>query len=118
LQADGKILVGGGFTILGVGSRIPGGWQLNGPSLAPGATIRSRGHVTGGRFNGSIWFVETIAAPPAVLTGLASNITSSAVTLNGSVDPRGTATTFRFEYGMTTSYGASTPVTSVGDGTN
>lgn len=47
-------------------------------------------------------------APPAVTTGSASGVTSSAATLNGTVNPNGAATTCHFEYGTTTGYGTST----------
>ena len=48
------------WTSLGAGSRIPSGWQLGGLSLPAGGTIRARGYVTGGQYNGSGWFVETL----------------------------------------------------------
>jgi hypothetical protein len=48
--------------------------------------------------------------PPAVTTGPASGVTSSAATLSGSVNPNGVAVTdCHFEYGLSTSYGASAP---------
>jgi uncharacterized delta-60 repeat protein len=47
------------WTSLGAGSRIPGGWRLMGVTLPPDGMIRARGHVTGGRYNGSAWFVES-----------------------------------------------------------
>ena len=43
-----------------------------------------------------------------VTTNGASNITSSSVTLNGTVDPNGLTTTLHFEYGITTNYGHTT----------
>lgn len=47
------------WTSLGAGTRIPGGWQLTGVTVPPGGgRIRARGHVAGGRYNGSAWFVE------------------------------------------------------------
>ncbi|MCX6902364.1 MAG: FG-GAP-like repeat-containing protein [Verrucomicrobia bacterium] len=48
---------------LGAGTRVPGGWQLGGVLLPPGGTIRARGYVTGGRYNASAWFVETLFQP-------------------------------------------------------
>ncbi|MCX6902524.1 MAG: delta-60 repeat domain-containing protein [Verrucomicrobia bacterium] len=56
---------------LNAGTRIPGGWQLPWLSLPSGAAIRARGYVTGGRYNGSGWFVETLLQAPwaAILTG-------------------------------------------------
>ncbi len=43
---------------LGPGTRIPGGWQLTGASVPPGATIRARGYVTGAQGDDSAWWVE------------------------------------------------------------
>jgi hypothetical protein len=43
--------------------------------------------------------------PPVVITSPASGMTSSAATLNGSLDPHGLTTTVYFQYGTTTSYG-------------
>jgi len=54
-------------------------------------------------------------------TEVASNITNTSVTLAGSVNPEGTATTYQFEYGTSSSYGSASPVSpgSVGsDSTN
>jgi hypothetical protein len=60
-------------------------------------------------------------APPAkrpqVVTGHATAITQTAATLNGTVNPRGLATAYRFDYGTTTAYGSSTTSTNVGSGT-
>jgi hypothetical protein len=53
--------------------------------------------------------------PPAVtgvLTGeTPTGVTSSGATLTGSLSPQGIETTYRFEYGETIGYGASTPTT-------
>ena len=46
---------------------------------------------------------------PTASTGAASAITSTSATLNGTVNPRNQPTTYRFEYGTTTGYGATTP---------
>lgn len=63
------------WSSLGVGSRIAGlpagqagGWQLGGLALPSGATIRARGCVTGGQFNGSGSFVESLLPTIAILT--------------------------------------------------
>ena len=42
---------------------------------------------------------EKKASPPSVTTEAASGITSNGATLNGSVNPNGSATTYKFEYG-------------------
>jgi uncharacterized delta-60 repeat protein len=52
-----------GWTNLGAGTRIPGGWQWTGLSLPGDATVRARGNVAGWQYNGSSWFVESSAGP-------------------------------------------------------
>jgi hypothetical protein len=56
-------------------------------------------------------------AAPSATTDAATGVTSSAATLNGSVDPNGTATSYDFEYGTSTSYGSTTSSVSAGSGT-
>jgi phosphodiesterase/alkaline phosphatase D-like protein len=55
-------------------------------------------------------------AAPAVTTAAATNITSTGMQLNGSVNPNGLATTYHFDYGTTTGYGQSTAIQSGGSG--
>ena len=52
---------GAGYTRLGEGIRINGGWQLTGLSL-PSGLIRARGRTAGGRNNGSSGMVQTLTA--------------------------------------------------------
>ena len=47
--------------------------------------------------------------PPTALTGTASTISQTTATLSAGVNPNGAATTFHFDLGATTSYGASWP---------
>jgi uncharacterized repeat protein (TIGR01451 family) len=56
----------------------------------------------------------TVDAPPAVDTGKASTVTQTAATLAGAVTAEGQATSYYFEYGTTTSYGARTTSASAG----
>jgi len=60
------------------------------------------------------------AFKPVVETKVASNITSTGATLNGTVNPKGSETTYQFEYGTTTGYGSKAPASpkSVGAGTS
>jgi len=51
-----------------------------------------------------------------VVTGPASGIGAFAATLNGTANPQTTATTARFEYGLTMGYGSATPVQTMGSG--
>ena len=62
----------------------------------------------------------TTLEPPEVTTEAASPVNSTQATLKGSVNPRGHATSYYFEYGPTTSYGSQIPVLaeSVGSGTS
>ena len=53
-------------------------------------------------------FTTTAAPPPVVVTGSSSNVTQKTALLEGMVTPGGAATTWDFEYGTTTSYGAQT----------
>jgi hypothetical protein len=57
-----------------------------------------------------------LAAAPAATTGAASGVTRSAATLNGTVDPNGTATSWHFEYGTTTAYGLQSAGADAGSG--
>ena len=63
--------------------------------------------------------LASAAAPtaPAVSTGGVKAVQPTTATLTGSVNPHGSATTYHFEYGLTTAYGASIPPTPVGAGT-
>ena len=61
---------GNSLTNLGVGSRIPGGWQLTGLALPTNTTFRARGYTAGGYMNGSCWFVETVLRPPLIISDI------------------------------------------------
>jgi hypothetical protein len=56
-------------------------------------------------------------ASPAVATGAASGISSTGATLNGTINPNGTNTTYSFQYGTTTRLGTTTPAVDAGSGT-
>jgi hypothetical protein len=60
---------------------------------------------------------EFVAAPTAS-TGPAGGVTDVAATLAGSVNSKGSPTSYHFEYGTTTAYGATTPATDAGSGVN
>ncbi|HEY5192351.1 MAG TPA: hypothetical protein VIJ39_00590 [Solirubrobacteraceae bacterium] len=51
------------------------------------------------------WAVE----PPAVEEEYVSNVSGTSATLQATVNPRGSTVTYRFEYGTSSSYGASVP---------
>ena len=55
---------------------------------------------------------------PTLTTGTATKVASTRATINGTVNPNGSATTYYFEYGPTPSYGNTVPMSpqSVGSG--
>lgn len=63
---------------------------------------------------GSITAVAAAAASPSVTTGTVSARTQTTAVLHGSVNPNGRATTYVFQYGLTTAYGVSTASHSAG----
>ncbi len=66
--------------------------------------------------NATIWLASS--SGPVVTTLAANNITFTSATLNGSVNPQGVATTWHFEWGLTTAYGNSTTAVSAGSGSS
>jgi streptogramin lyase len=84
------------------------------PALAAAHSLPNR--IAAGP-DGNLWFTEssagvvgraTLDVPPLVRTGDATGLTMFGATLNGSVNPSRSPTTFWFEYGFTRSYGTST----------
>jgi hypothetical protein len=57
------------------------------------------------------------ASPPAVVTGAARAIGYGSVTLTGAIDPRGSNTSYYFQYGPTKAFGAQTALADAGAGT-
>src|SRR5581483_895583 len=51
--------------------------------------------------------------PPTVTTGAVSDVSTVGASLAGTLNPNGQATSYTFEYGTTTDYGASTPPVNV-----
>ena len=59
--------LGAGARTAGLPAGQAGGWQLTRVSLpSTNGTIRARGYVTGGEYNGSSWFVESDVQLPGV----------------------------------------------------
>jgi hypothetical protein len=82
-------------------------------------TIRSRGALGVAALVCALWApaVASAAEKPVARSGGAANITPTSVVLNGGVNPNGAETTYFFQYGTTVIYGALTPSTSAGKGT-
>jgi hypothetical protein len=118
----------------GYGTSTPGGgcgsgtdqlyfWEtLTG--LDPGTTYHYRlagSNARGYSYGADMSFTTAPAPPvpapaPAVTTSPATNVGQHQATLNGLVNPRGSATNYHFVYGTTTSYGRSSPTLSAGSG--
>jgi hypothetical protein len=56
------------------------------------------------------------ASPPAVYTGGAHSVSYGSAVVDGSINPRGSNTTYYFQYGPTRAYGAQTPLADAGAG--
>jgi hypothetical protein len=63
-----------------------------------------------------VWAAPASAAAPGASTGAAKDVTDTAATLTANINPHGAPTSFFFEYGRTTKYGARTANTSAGNG--
>jgi hypothetical protein len=61
--------------------------------------------------------VALAASSPTIVTGAATSVTDTTVVLHGRVNPNGDSTTYVFNYGPTTAFGAATPAHAAGHGT-
>jgi hypothetical protein len=88
--------------------------------LLPNTTYHFRivGSNAAGSITGDDQTLTTAAAPPTLdgSPAYASVITTTGATLNGTLNPNSSATSYHFEYGTDTSYGSSTPSTDAGAG--
>jgi hypothetical protein len=92
-------------------------------SLSAGTTYHFRVVATsdGGTVQGSDATFRTASAPvtparPGVSTGGVKDVSLNAATLTASVDPNSASTSYRFQYGLTTRYGATSATGSAGTG--
>jgi hypothetical protein len=83
--------------------------------------MRTRLFVLSGLISGLLCALAVAASlaagAPAVTTGAASGVTSSAARVAGTVNPNGTASSYAFQYGTSTSYGQQTSSQPDGSGT-
>ena len=61
---------------------------------------------------------STAPPAPAVTTGAATSVAATGATLNGTVNPNGSSTTYWFEFGETAAYGNETAHASAGSGSS
>jgi hypothetical protein len=89
-------------------------------NLTPGTRYHCRLVATnaGGTTNGNdVTFTTTGQPPPtpaAATTSAASSIDTTSATLNGTVNPNGSSTTYDFQYGTSINYGSTTQSTNAG----
>jgi hypothetical protein len=83
--------------------------------LEPGTTYHFRFVVNNGTGGEQFGPPQTFSTAPAAGGG-ASGVTTTRAELTGTINPHGQDTTYRFHYGPTSSYGASTPEVDAGDG--
>ena len=67
---------------------------------------------------GDLTFTTSKLPAPAVVTGLATSVTTATAVLSGTVNPEGLATSYYFQYGTTSGYGHNTATHSAGSGTS
>ncbi len=88
--------------------------------LSPNTTYHFRivGHNGSGSITGNDQTVTTAPVPPTLdgSPAFVSAITTTGVTLNATLNPNNSDTSFHFEYGPDTTYGTSTPATDAGAG--
>jgi hypothetical protein len=70
-----------------------------------------------GSTQGADLVFSTLAPPPTVTTGLATNVRTNNATVGGLVNPNGLSTTAKFLYGTTTNYGSVTNISGTLTGT-
>ena len=70
-----------------------------------------------GSTQGADLVFSTLAPPPTVTTGTATNVGSNSATVKGVVNPNGFSTTAKFLYGTTTNYGSVTNISGTLTGT-
>lgn len=99
----------------------PAAVQLSIGNLLPGTVYHYRIvalNSVGGVVGADRTFKTTGNPPPYAATGPSTQLSSSGATVTGVVDPRGVATTWHFQYGLTTAYTTSTVAQTLPAGNN
>lgn len=121
LQTTFEVLEGGtNWVSLGEGTRVPGGWQLNGLTLATNANVRATGIVVGSESGASSWPVQAIAGAPLIIVQPQSQVVSTGKTAVISVTAGGTGPlTYQWQQDGTNlpgATGSSLTLTNIGAG--
>ena len=100
-------------------TNLIGYWRLDEGSGTTTVDSSSRGH-HGTLQHGPVWVTPgapiNVLSNPVVVTLPVSELTETSGRLEGSVNPRGTATAAWFEWGASTNYGFTTPPMEIGAG--
>jgi hypothetical protein len=114
-QSTGTQAMGSGNTAVALTTGI-----LTGLACNTTYHYRAVGTNAAGTANGSDGNFTTSACPlpPTVSTGVATSITQTTATLNGTANPNGSVTSALFQWGPTTTYGSSTPGQALGSGSS
>ncbi len=91
-------------------------FNLTGLTSSSTYTVRAKATNSAGTTQGGDATFTTTGKPGVVTGGIPVAITKTGATLQGTVNPFGIAATAHFEYGLTASYGQSTPEQSAGSG--
>ena len=107
------------WATVGDGTRIAGGWEWTGAALPLTGIVRGLAIVPVTHYFGQSSSVisssKTYAFAPAaqVATLPATNPAVTSITLNATINPNGSATSALFQYGTSTAYGSTLPITLV-----
>lgn len=99
--------IGGNGGDVGIDGATPG----SGNGGGGGGSGEGRPQQGGNGTVGKIILTYTVATAPTVTTNVATAVTVSGATLNGSVSSNNASTTVTFDYGLTTGYGSSVTAT-------
>ena len=97
-----------------IGEPVDGNWTLTARDIG-GANSTTAPTPTGSITTWTLTITPSdCTTTPTAATAGADGVGQSTATLHGNVDPRGTSTQYRFEYGTTDAYGATTDTVDAG----
>ena len=100
------------------GGRVYPNYGLYNAQWSPGQTYTNGFSIGVVSRSGSTFVVSVApqATSPTATTGIATGVTTTTATLNGTANPNGAATNAYLQYGLTAGYGSTTPVQAMGSG--
>jgi len=113
IDADPLFVGGGAYQLTASSPCIDRGTS----SGAPSTDIDGKPRPQGAGYDMGAYEYCLASSVPTATTGLATNITTSSATLNGTLNPNGATSWYYFEYGTTSIYGSTTESATAGAGT-